>query len=143
MSGTSQPNSSDSLSHSLIATAIRRARKGVRRLRALFQSRVSAGFPSPADDHVETSLDLSRELIGKEEATFSVRVAGNSMTDADAPVSQSGVDTGRAVGASRPFVYLPDFLGQNRVFSGSLGRPTVLPCVVATGGDTQDSLAGR
>ena len=82
MSRASQPNSSDSLSHSLIATAIRRVRKGVRRLRLLFQSRVPAGFPSPADDHVETSLDLSRELIGKEEATFFVRVAGNSMTDA-------------------------------------------------------------
>ena len=41
-----------------------------------------AGFPSPADDHVEASLDLSEELIGKEEATFFVRVAGGSMTEA-------------------------------------------------------------
>jgi DNA polymerase V len=31
---------------------------------------------------VEASLDLSRELIGKEEATFFVRVAGDSMTEA-------------------------------------------------------------
>ena len=30
---------------------------------------------------METSLDLSRELIGKEEATFFVRVAGNFTTD--------------------------------------------------------------
>jgi DNA polymerase V len=43
---------------------------------------VPAGFPSPADDHVEASLDLSRELVGKEEATFFVRVAGDSMTGA-------------------------------------------------------------
>ena len=41
-----------------------------------------AGFPSPADDHVEASLDLSRELVGKEEETFFVRVAEDSMTGA-------------------------------------------------------------
>nr|WP_103027168.1 translesion error-prone DNA polymerase V autoproteolytic subunit [Salinibacter altiplanensis] len=55
---------------------------GPEKARPLFQSRVPAGFPSPADDHVEASLDLSRELIEKEEATFFVRVAGDSMTEA-------------------------------------------------------------
>jgi DNA polymerase V len=48
----------------------------------LYQSRVPAGFPSPADDYVETALDLSEYLSGKEEATFYVRVSGNSMIDA-------------------------------------------------------------
>jgi DNA polymerase V len=43
---------------------------------------VPAGFPSPADDHVETTLDLSTALIQNEEATFFVRVAGSSMTEA-------------------------------------------------------------
>ncbi len=43
---------------------------------------VPAGFPSPADDYVETSLDLSEHLMGKKEATFFVRVAGDSMTEA-------------------------------------------------------------
>ena len=81
MSST-QSTSSGSSTNGLVATAVRKARKGEERPRPLFQSRVPAGFPSPADDHVEASLDLSRELIGKEEATFFVRVAGDSMTDA-------------------------------------------------------------
>ena len=68
--------------HALVATAVREARKGKEVSRPLYQSRGPACFPSPADDHVEASLDLSEELIGKEEATFFVRVAGDSMTDA-------------------------------------------------------------
>jgi len=48
--------------------------------RPLYLSRVEAGFPSPADDYVEASLDLKEHLIGSEEATFFVRVAGDSMT---------------------------------------------------------------
>ncbi|WP_233993538.1 LexA family protein [Salinibacter altiplanensis] len=38
-----------------------------------------AGFPSPADDYIETSLDLGERLIQNEEATFYVRVSGGSM----------------------------------------------------------------
>jgi len=82
MSHASQSTSAESSRHGLIATAACRARKGEKRPRPLFQSRVPAGFPSPADDYVETSLDLSQKLIGKEEATFFVRVAGGSMIDA-------------------------------------------------------------
>ena len=48
----------------------------------LVLSRVSAGFPSPADDYVETAIDLNRELIRHPFATFFVRVAGDSMTGA-------------------------------------------------------------
>lgn len=48
----------------------------------LFLSRVPAGFPSPADDYVEASLDLSEHLIRNEKATFFVRVAGDSMREA-------------------------------------------------------------
>ncbi len=43
---------------------------------------VSAGFPSPADDHVEEEIDLHRLLVRNRAATFLVRVAGNSMLDA-------------------------------------------------------------
>lgn len=50
--------------------------------RPLFLSSVPAGFPSPADDYVEASLDLNEALVRNEEATFFVRVAGDSMTDA-------------------------------------------------------------
>lgn len=48
----------------------------------LFESRVAAGFPSPADDHVEASLDLNQHLIKHPTATFFVRVSGESMVNA-------------------------------------------------------------
>ncbi len=48
----------------------------------LFSSHVPAGFPSPADDYVEGSLDLNEHLIEHREATFFVRVQGHSMIGA-------------------------------------------------------------
>lgn len=45
-------------------------------------SGVSAGFPSPADDYIETSIDLNKELIRHPFATFYVRATGDSMIDA-------------------------------------------------------------
>lgn len=44
---------------------------------------VSAGFPSPADDFVETTLDLNRHLVKHPSSTFFVRVSGDSMKDAN------------------------------------------------------------
>jgi len=43
---------------------------------------VRAGFPSPAEDYIEGSLDLNRHLIRHPAATFIVRVEGESMTGA-------------------------------------------------------------
>lgn len=43
---------------------------------------VHAGFPSPADDHVEAGLDLNELLVRHREATFFVRVKGRSMEGA-------------------------------------------------------------
>jgi DNA polymerase V len=51
-------------------------------LRPLLASRVEAGFPSPADDHVERSLDLNEELIPHPAATFFLRAGGSSMLGA-------------------------------------------------------------
>ena len=48
----------------------------------MFGCGVSAGFPSPADDYIETSIDLNRELIRHPFATFFVRAAGDSMVGA-------------------------------------------------------------
>lgn len=45
----------------------------------LFSAGVKAGFPSPADDHLQRRLDLNEELIAHPAATFLVRVAGDSM----------------------------------------------------------------
>jgi len=50
--------------------------------RPLFLSGVSAGFPSPADDYLDRKLDLNEHLIKNPAATFFVRVAGDSMTNA-------------------------------------------------------------
>ena len=75
-------SASSGSNHALIATSVQKARRGRETSRPLYQSRVPAGFPSPADDYVETSLDLSEHLMGKKEATFFVRVAGDSMREA-------------------------------------------------------------
>ena len=48
----------------------------------LYSSKVSAGFPSPADDNLEKSLDLNSYLIKRPAATFFVRVNGDSMINA-------------------------------------------------------------
>lgn len=48
----------------------------------LYSNRVQAGFPSPADDYLEGSLDLNEYLISHPSATFYCRVCGDSMTGA-------------------------------------------------------------
>jgi len=48
----------------------------------LFTSKVPAGFPSPADDHLEATIDLNQHCISNPPATFFVLVKGHSMTGA-------------------------------------------------------------
>lgn len=48
----------------------------------LYSSTVRAGFPSPADDHIESWLDLNEYLIKNPAATFFVRASGDSMLGA-------------------------------------------------------------
>ena len=48
----------------------------------LFLSRISAGFPSPADDDVESRLSLDEHFVQRPEATFFLRVQGDSMVGA-------------------------------------------------------------
>jgi len=43
------------------------------------ESTAHAGFPSPADDFLEGSLDLDRLVVRHPEATFFARVEGDSM----------------------------------------------------------------
>ena len=47
-----------------------------------FDSGISAGFPSPAEDFKQQRLSLDRELIKNKEATFFARVSGQSMVGA-------------------------------------------------------------
>lgn len=48
----------------------------------LSSQHIHAGFPSPATDHIEQSLDLNKALIRHPSATFFVRVEGESMSGA-------------------------------------------------------------
>jgi DNA polymerase V len=45
-------------------------------------SRISAGFPSPADDYIENNLSLSELLIKNHLSTFLMKTSGDSMMDA-------------------------------------------------------------
>ncbi len=48
----------------------------------LYTTKISAGFPSPAEDFLDRKLDLNEYLIRNPSATFLVRVNGNSMVNA-------------------------------------------------------------
>jgi DNA polymerase V len=48
----------------------------------LFIAKISAGFPSPAEDYIDRTLDLNEHLIKHPAATFFVRVEGSSMINA-------------------------------------------------------------
>ncbi len=47
----------------------------------LFLSPVPAGFPSPASDYIDKSIDLNEILIKNKVATFLVRALGDSMVE--------------------------------------------------------------
>lgn len=48
----------------------------------LFLEKISAGFPSPAQDYVEQRLDLNQLCVKRPAATYFVRVSGDSMIEA-------------------------------------------------------------
>jgi len=43
---------------------------------------ISTGFPSPADDFIELTIDLNKHLIKHKDSTFFAKVKGHSMKDA-------------------------------------------------------------
>ena len=51
----------------------------------LLGSRAVAGFPSPADDHMERRLDLNEHLVRNPLSTFFLRVDGAWSLRADSP----------------------------------------------------------
>lgn len=63
----------------VVAAALR---TGGRSVAPLFLARISAGFPSPADDYVESALDLNAYLVRNPAATYMVKVGGDSMIGA-------------------------------------------------------------
>lgn len=44
--------------------------------------KIAAGFPSPAQDHIEKTMDMNEHLVQNEAATFVVKVASLSMLGA-------------------------------------------------------------
>ncbi len=48
----------------------------------LAEGGIAAGFPSPAQDYIDLSIDLNKELISNPSSTFYARVKGSSMIDA-------------------------------------------------------------
>lgn len=48
----------------------------------LIEEGISAGFPSPAGDFLDTTIDLNKELIQNPSSTFFGRVRGDSMIGA-------------------------------------------------------------
>lgn len=55
---------------------------------------IRAGFPSPAQDYMDKSLDFNRELISHPAATFYAKVVGQSMIKA-------GIDEGDIIVVDR------------------------------------------
>lgn len=47
----------------------------------VFSSKVAAGLPSPAEDHIEDTLDLNDYMVQHPDSTFMLRVEGESMKD--------------------------------------------------------------
>lgn len=56
------------------------AKQGLQRPLPFYISTVPAGFPSPAEDYAEESLDINDYLVQHPAATYYVRVKGDSMT---------------------------------------------------------------
>lgn len=64
------------------ASAVFRHARGGRCALPLAGEAVAAGFPSPAEEYLEKSLDLNELVAPRPEATYFVRVSGDSMIGA-------------------------------------------------------------
>lgn len=102
----------------------------------LFASKVPAGFPSPAEEHVEARLDPTEYLVEQADATFFVTIQGQSMIEAGLmPGDKVVVDRSRtpAVGnivlAVVDGEFLVRFLGgiQGKIPGKIAGKPALLP----------------
>ncbi len=110
----------------------------------LFLDRVPAGFPSPASDYCERSLDLNELCITKPAATYFVRASGDSMIDAGiSPGDVLVVD--RSLEARHGDVVIAEYGGELTVKRLEL-KPTVrlmpmnknyLPLLIPEGEDLQ------
>lgn len=94
----------------------------------LFSNSVQAGFPSPADDHVEKRLDLNDYLIKQADATFFVRIVGDSMIDAGIFEGDIAVvDRARLASLGDTVLAVIDGEFTIKVFHSENGKPVLLP----------------
>ena len=63
----------------MIVSTIYSIKKTVFQKLPIFESGVSAGFPSPAEDHLDLSLDLNEYIIKHPASTFYIYAKGDSM----------------------------------------------------------------
>lgn len=93
----------------------------------LFGNAVSAGFPSPAQDFIERTLDLNELCIEHPAATFFVRAEGDSMIEAGIhPGDILVVD--RSLTARSGDVVIASLYGELTVKELSLGEvPQLVP----------------
>ena len=80
--GSSAGAGAGSRSEPQLHSPSRLARPWRRQLLPLAGMPVAAGFPSPADDYIESRIDLNDTLIRHPSSTFFLRVSGDSMRDA-------------------------------------------------------------
>jgi len=94
----------------------------------LFNHKVPAGFPSPADDHIEKVLDLNEYLIGRKDSTFFVKIKGDSMIDASIHENDI-VIVDRSKQARVGDIVLASIDGEFtiKILSKHLARPRLLP----------------
>lgn len=95
----------------------------------LYSSKVPAGFPSPADDHLEDRIDPTRYLVDQESSTFYVTIQGESMIEAGLlPGDKAVVDRGReAVLGDIVLVALDGEFTIKTLSKQKNGRPKLVP----------------
>jgi len=96
---------------------------------SLYSSKVSAGFPSPCDDHIAKRLNIHDYLIDQEDATFLVTVTGLSMRDAGL-LPKDVVIVDRSKNAAIGNIILAVIDGEftiKQLTLGKNGHPVLLP----------------
>ena len=105
----------------------------------LASEKVAAGFPSPAQDYVDKTLDMNEHLIKNEAATFVVKVASLSMRDAGIEIDDELI-VDRSIEAKHEDIVIAlidnEFTVKRLMIEGDAlyGHGVVVIVVVATGG---------
>ena len=91
-------------------------------------SKVAAGFPSPAEEHVEKRLDPSDYLVDQEDATFFVTIQGESMIDVGLmPGDIAVVDKSKEPKPGNIVVAIVDGEFTVKILRRHRGKPLLLP----------------